>query len=241
MIGIGLLGAQIVVALHVVALGVTRRVAVWTAPACEGVHAPLIAAAADEQVSVAALARAGESRGTLRHRGEIFDGRMVVFIEPERVWMARGRELCRAEMFNAPVHVEAASGKPLDARPLDAGALPPLVAKGIVRTSPTDFVLDASVRDQLLEGQATFLRGARLAPDQQDGKTLGYRVYGARPGTLLSAVGIVDGDRISTLNGYDLTSPQRALEAYARLQTANRLTLAIVRGGKAMNLDYEIR
>ena len=37
------------------------------------------------------------------------------------------------------------------------------------------------------------------------------------------------------------SSPEKVLEAYARLRTADKLTVQINRGGKNMNLDDNIR
>jgi general secretion pathway protein C len=50
-----------------------------------------------------------------------------------------------------------------------------------------------------------------------------------------------NGDRLQTINGFEMASPEKALEAYARLRTADKLTISLNRGGKAMNLDYDIR
>jgi general secretion pathway protein C len=54
-------------------------------------------------------------------------------------------------------------------------------------------------------------------------------------------LGLKKGDRIQSINGLSLTDPQKALEAYARLRTADRLTLSIQRGGKDANIDFRIQ
>jgi general secretion pathway protein C len=46
---------------------------------------------------------------------------------------------------------------------------------------------------------------------------------------------------LRTINGYDMSSPDSALEAYARLRTADHLTLSIVRRGQPTTIDYNIR
>ena len=51
-----------------------------------------------------------------------------------------------------------------------------------------------------------------------------------------------NGDRLQTINGFDMTSPEKALEAYARLRTADHLTVAGQPQGPAnMNLDFNIK
>ena len=59
--------------------------------------------------------------------------------------------------------------------------------------------------------------------------------------TLLGTLGMENGDRLEKINGFDMTSPEKALEAYARLRTANTLTVQVNRRGSNMNIDYNIQ
>jgi general secretion pathway protein C len=62
-----------------------------------------------------------------------------------------------------------------------------------------------------------------------------------RPDTLLGTLGMENGDRLQQINGFDMTSPEKALEAYARLRTADKLTVQVTRRGQLTNLDYNIK
>ena len=62
-----------------------------------------------------------------------------------------------------------------------------------------------------------------------------------RSGSLLSHIGLKRGDEILAVNGYQLASPEKALEAYARLRTAEHLQLELRRAGKPVTLDYRIQ
>ena len=44
-----------------------------------------------------------------------------------------------------------------------------------------------------------------------------------------------------TINGFDMTDPKSALEAYAKLRNADHITIAVTRRGSPMNIDYNIR
>ena len=57
----------------------------------------------------------------------------------------------------------------------------------------------------------------------------------------VNVLGMENGDRLQSINGFDMTSPEKALEAYARLRTADHMTVAINRKGSNMNLDYNIK
>jgi hypothetical protein len=39
-------------------------------------------------------------------------------------------------------------------------------------------------------------------------------LFGIRPDTLLGTLGLENGDRLQTINGFDMASPEKALEAY---------------------------
>jgi general secretion pathway protein C len=69
---------------------------------------------------------------------------------------------------------------------------------------------------------------------------LGFRLFGIRPDSPLGVAGFLNGDRVDSINGFEVSTPERALEAYARLRTASHLRIALHRGGKPLGLDYAI-
>jgi general secretion pathway protein C len=215
-----------------------------SAPPCDGVKVLIIAASSNPDWSFAALSTAGDGKSVLRRRGGDFNGKQVKFIGWDRVWFNNSGQLCQAEMFRP---VGAPVTKPVDVPPPPApvaggaGAVPPDIQKGIVRVSANEFNVDRGVVDKILENQAELMRQARIVPEQENGKVVGIRLFGVRPDTLLGALGMENGDRLQTINGFDMTSPEKALEAYARLRTADHLTIQVNRRGSNMNIDYNIK
>jgi len=57
----------------------------------------------------------------------------------------------------------------------------------------------------------------------------------------LGSLGLENGDRLSRINGFDISDPQKALEAYAKLRMADHLTVSVNRRGKPMNIDFNIK
>lgn len=54
--------------------------------------------------------------------------------------------------------------------------------------------------------------------------------------------GLQNGDRLRTINGLDVTNPERALEAYARLRAGvDHLRVEVERSGAPLEIDYEVR
>jgi general secretion pathway protein C len=216
------------------------------APACDGVKVLIIAASPDPEWSFAALQGGGETKSSLRRRGGEIGGKKVEYVGWDRVWMSSGSTLCQAQMFKqpelaaAPKAAEPAAAPP----PAKGGGAPSLdegIKKGIVKLSANEYNVDRGVVDKILENQADLMRQARIVPEQENGKVVGIRMFGVRPDTLLGVLGMENGDRLQSINGFDIASPEKALEAYARLRTAEKLTISLNRRGQNMNLDYNIK
>ena len=85
------------------------------------------------------------------------------------------------------------------------------------------------------------MRTARVIPHEEGGQVVGVKLYGIRRSSLLGRLGIQNGDMLRTINGYDMTAPDSALEAYARLRSADRITINLNRRGSDQTIDYQIR
>jgi general secretion pathway protein C len=217
-----------------------------TAPPCDGVKVIVIAASTDPDWSFAALTQGGEKdKSALRRRGGEFNGKTVIGVDWDRVLMKNGSAVCQAELFKSAKPAAPAGPTPAPAPPTPVtggpASLDPAIAKGISKVSATEFNVDRGVVDKILENQADLMRQARIVPEQENGKVVGIRLFGVRPDTLLGVLGMENGDRLQTINGFDMASPEKALEAYARLRTADHLTVQINRRGTNTNLDYNIK
>lgn len=218
---------------------------IWSVPACDGVSVKAIAAG-DEDWSIASLT-GSDGKAVLRRRGDDVAGKKVHFIGWDRVWLESGGTLCQAKLFGAKVATPPPAA-PVAAAPATSstsrrGAAPvdPDIRKGIQKVSDTEFNVDRGTVDKILENQADLMRQARITPVQENGRIVGVRMQGIRADSLLGVLGMQNGDTLQTINGFDMGSPEKALEAYARLRTADKLTVQVSRGGKSMNLDYNIR
>ena len=218
----------------------------FNAPVCDGVKVLIITASSDPDWSFAALSTGGaDGKSVLRRRGGEIGGKKVHFVGWDRVWIENGAQLCQAQLFKQPDLPAAPAAAPSAAPSGSAGkgppGLDPALAKGIQKLSATEFNIDRSVVDKILENQSELMRQARIVPEQENGKVVGIRLFGVRPDTLLGTLGMENGDRLQTINGFDMASPEKALEAYARLRTADKLVVQVNRKGSNMNLDYNIK
>jgi general secretion pathway protein C len=161
--------------------------------------------------------------------------------------MTNGPALCQAVLFSEqPKPTPAATPRPASPAPRahhrgGPATVPQDIASKIQKVSDTEFNVDRSVVDKILENQAELMRSARIVPEQKNGKVVGIRMFGIRPDTLLGTLGMKNGDRLEAINGFNMSSPEKALEAYARLRTASNLNVKINRRGQPMSIDFHIK
>ena len=229
-----------------------------SAPGCEGMRVAIITESPDPEWSLVALQAPGEAAPKLRRVGdEVTSGKQIAYIgyNPKKgspaVWISGDSALCQALLFAVQPVVPPPAAAPPPGAPPAAPAAPPAaggpspvpadIASRIQKVSDTEYNVDRAVVDKILENQAELMRSARIVPEQKDGKVVGIRLFGIRPDTLLGTLGFQNGDRLEAINGFNMASPEKALEAYARLRTASNLNVKINRRGQTTSIDYRIK
>ena len=144
-------------------------------------------------------------------------------------------------MFKPPAPPGAPSAKPVEKAKGGGDDLTKEISKGIQKISATEFKIERSVVDRILENTAALMTQVRIVPEKDGDKSTGIRLFGVKPESLLGVLGMENGDKLQTINGFDMTNPEKALEAYARLRTADHLTVSVNRKGANTNLDYNIQ
>ncbi len=151
----------------------------------------------------------------------------------------------RLERYEAELRKQAkgpaAKDKPAaPPSPPTTPATPTPAPPGIYSADPGEFYVDRSVFDDLVEHGAERLGSTRIFPERKGNKMTGFRVFGVEPNTLLAKLGLRNGDTIVAVNGCDLTSPDQAIEAYARVGRASDVTVRVLRGASSLNLRYHL-
>jgi general secretion pathway protein C len=228
-----------------------------SAPGCDGMRVAIITESPDPEWSLVALQAPGEAAPKLRRVGdEVTAGKQIAYIgyNPKKsspaVWISGDSALCQALLFAVqptvppPAPAPAPGAPPAAPAPAAPGGPSPVpadIASRIQKVSDTEYNVDRAVVDKILENQAELMRSARIVPEQKDGKVVGIRLFGIRPDTLLGTLGFQNGDRLEAINGFNMASPEKALEAYARLRTASNLNVKINRRGQTTSIDYRIK
>lgn len=111
---------------------------------------------------------------------------------------------------------------------------------GVRKIGARSYEVQRSALDRFLQGGVT-PPWPRIVPQTRDGQANGLLLAGIRHDSAFAALGLAGGDVLLAVNGRTITTPDAALAAYAALRTADRVSLAIERDGRRMQLDYVIR
>jgi general secretion pathway protein C len=206
---------------------------------CEGLKALIAVASSDAAWSMAVLSGGPEATSKLVRPGDDFGGKTVDLVEWNRVVLSSPSGPCEALMFR--------SDKPADKRatapppPPAPSAVPAEIASKIRRVGPTEFDVERQAIAEIMEKKMELMQHLRIVPVQEKGRVVGLQLLGVRPETMLGVLGFEAGDRLQTINGFDMTNPETAMQAYARLGMTDHLTVQVNRRGRDMNLDFNVK
>lgn len=214
-------------------------------PPCSGVKVSLITASDDPAWSFAALS-GSDGKSQLRRTGDAVGSAQVVHIgwypnapEPApHVWLNDSGTRCvvTAGALEPKKAAETKKTDPKDTPPGDKKLVPPEIGDKIHKISDTQFQVERSAVPQIIQNYAQLAAGLRTRPTKD-----GVRMSGIKSNSILSTLGMKNGDILKTINGYDMGDQDKALEAYAKLKTASKLTIVLDRGGSPTTLDIGIQ
>jgi general secretion pathway protein C len=122
----------------------------------------------------------------------------------------------------------------------DARALAPAPPQSDLRHSramPETIIVDTrrAELERMLE-TPTLMSQARLVPLLRDGQATGIKVYALRPDTLLSALGLHNGDTLVTINNISVTDHERCMELYSNLESIDFVDIGVRRHGHELRI-----
>jgi general secretion pathway protein C len=164
-------------------------------------------------------------------------------IDPTRIYLnfGGGRREFLDLLDEAPPKPGAPPPPPKIAPAPPADPLAAELDKGIKKTGENKYDVQHSTLDSLLGNMGALARAARIVPETRDGKSIGFRLFSIKPDGPFGKIGLQNGDVISAINGLEMTSPDKALEVYTKLKTANHLSVGLERNGQKVTMDYNIR
>ncbi|HEU4385882.1 MAG TPA: type II secretion system protein GspC [Anaeromyxobacteraceae bacterium] len=136
--------------------------------------------------------------------------------------------------------VLAASGPNLGVYPTVPAPPPGAPMEGVKPLGDNRYEVKHSVIEGTLSNMNAIATQARIVPSFKNGIANGFKLFSIQPGSLYAAIGVENGDVVQKINGYEINSPDKALEIYQKLRESRHITLEIERNGQAIRKEYNV-
>ena len=115
------------------------------------------------------------------------------------------------------------------------------LGNGIKSTGENEYEVPKAEIDKTLSNLNDVAMQARIVPAFKDGQSVGFKLFSIRPDSIYSKIGVQNGDVIRRINGFDMNSPEKALEVYSKLKDSSRIEIEIERNGAPIRKSYNVR
>ena len=179
----------------------------------------------------------GDTNETLVYAiGDKFMSGRIYAIEKDRV-------LIDNEGHNEFIDNSAAAAPNLGFSPMpppNQPGAPPAADTSVRQLSERQWVIAKATVNSALSDLSQLATQARIVPSFKNGVANGFKLFSIVPDSLYAKIGIQNGDVIRRINGYEMNSPDKALEIYQKLRDANRIEVEIERRGETIRKSYSI-
>jgi type II secretion system protein C len=103
------------------------------------------------------------------------------------------------------------------------------------------YIVDQARLQQMIANPGQMMTDARLRPNTADGRQEGFVLGEVKPNGIYQSLGLQDGDVLLRINEYDISNPERALQAFTALKGLDRVQIDLIRSGSRMTMTYQIK
>jgi len=111
---------------------------------------------------------------------------------------------------------------------------------GVWRTPEGEYVIHKNAPGWRPSNVDDVFPQARIIQSMKNGVYRGFEFVRVRPGSLYDKLGIEKGDILRRVNGYEINSPDNALEVYQKLRGCNRVEVEFERQGEIVRKTYRV-
>src|SRR6266850_1996668 len=111
---------------------------------------------------------------------------------------------------------------------------------GVKQLSENQYVVARSEINNALTNLSDLATKARIVPSFKNGVANGFKLFSIVPDSLYAKIGVQNGDVIRRIHGYEMNSPDKALEIYQKLRDASRIEIELERRGETLRKSYSI-
>ena len=113
--------------------------------------------------------------------------------------------------------------------------------RGMRKLAERRYEIKRSTLELALGHLELLARSVRVIPDARDGKPFGFRLFAITADGPVARLGLRNDDVLVSINGLDIATPERVLDAYGKLKNAPRLVLGLIRERHEITQEYTIR
>jgi len=213
----------------------TPQKADWQAnPTKSSLHAVLIGTAVTvpSRYSLCQLTNSDTNESFVYSVGDKFMGTRIYAIETDRVLIDNDGKNEYIDTGVAQPSFQNLGVTPIPAQPA--------AASDVKQLSENQYVVSKATINENLSDLSKLATQARIVPSFKNGVANGFKLFSIVPDSLYAKIGVQNGDVIRRINGYEMNSPDKALEIYSKLRDANRIEIEIERRGETLRKSYSI-
>ena len=122
-----------------------------------------------------------------------------------------------------------------------ASAASPSPSSFAQKIGRSTYMVDQGRLQQAIANPGQMMTDARLKPNIVNGKEDGFVLSEVKQGGVYHSLGLQDGDVLLRINEYDISKPERALQAFTALKGMERVQVDLIRSGSRMTMTYQIK
>jgi general secretion pathway protein C len=103
------------------------------------------------------------------------------------------------------------------------------------------YMVDQRKVQQAISNPSQIMTDARLRPNLISGEEKGFILSEVKPGGIYHSLGLREGDILLRINEYDISDPEKALQAFTALKGLERIQIDLIRDGAKMTMTYQIK
>ncbi len=111
----------------------------------------------------------------------------------------------------------------------------------IQQVAENQYVISRTEVDKALENMSQLFTQVRAVPHFEGGKSIGFRLFAIRRGSLFDKIGLKNGDILKKINDVEFNDPSRALSLMQELRNESDLSVEILRNRQPQTLSYRFQ
>jgi general secretion pathway protein C len=121
------------------------------------------------------------------------------------------------------------------------GKEPARPARGVLGGESLNYTISRDLIHQSINNMAQLMSAVRMTPYLRDGNPEGFRLTQIKNDSLFKAMGLQDGDILTSINGRSILAAEDMMKAYDAIKEGNSFTVTIMRNNRSTTLNYRVR